>query len=83
MQNERESSVRFMIQMVINIFVCRKGMQIIAKMAIKSDKIEKKALLTFIVFALILFLLNQGAFMFFKDKNIYESLGVNRRMSIG
>lgn len=31
--------MRFMIQMIINMFVCKKGLEIISKMAIKSDRI--------------------------------------------
>jgi hypothetical protein len=75
--------MRFMIQMVINIFVCRKGLEIISKMAVKSDRIERKAIAVYILFALTLVLLNQGAFMFFKTKNLYEVIGAQRRMTIG
>jgi hypothetical protein len=64
------------------MFVCKKGLEVISKIAVKSDKIEKKAIGIFILFALTLFLLNQGAYMFFKDKNLYEVIGVSRRMSI-
>lgn len=38
MEGERETSMRFMIQMVINIFICRKGLDIISKMVVRSDK---------------------------------------------
>ena len=71
MEGERESSMRFMIQMVINMFVCRKGLDIISKMAVRSDKIERKAIAMYILMAIILFLLNQGAYMFFKNQNLY------------
>lgn len=74
--------MRFMIQMIINMFVCKKGLEIISKMSLKSDRIEKKAIAIYLLFALILFLLNQGAFMFFKDKNLYEQVGVPRSMGL-
>lgn len=51
-------------------------------MAIKSDKIEKKSVVVFLIFGMTLFLLNQGAFMFFKDKNLYELVGIPRKMNI-
>lgn len=71
-----------MIQMVINIFVCRKGLDIISKMAIRSDRIERRAIGAYLLLALVLLLLNQGAFMFFKNNNLYEVIGVKRGMGI-
>ncbi len=37
----------------------------------------------YVLFALVLLLLNQGAFMFFKNDNIYQILGIHRGMPVG
>lgn len=74
--------MRFLIQMAINMFVIKKGQEIIAANTMKSDKITFKSLLTFISLAVILIGLNQTAYFFFKNHNLYEKVGASRRFSL-
>lgn len=68
--------------MMMNIFLCKKAQEIIARETLKSDKVGLRALSIFVVFALLLFSINQGAFFYFKDANLYQQLGVRRSMGI-
>jgi hypothetical protein len=79
---ESSSSVRFFIQMLINVFLCNQVQKIISKRVVSEEKVTKKSLLIYLVFAITLFMVNQGLFFYFKDHNIYESLGVSRSLNI-
>lgn len=68
--------------MIINIFLCKKAQEIIAKRVVKEEKISKQSYLIYVVFALTLFFVNQGVYMFFKDHNLYEKIGAPRRLNI-
>lgn len=58
------------------MYVCKKGQDIIAANTMKNDKITFKSYLTFITLAVILIGLNQSAYFFFKNYNLYEKVGV-------
>ena len=68
--------------MVINVFLCKKAQEIIAKRIMKEDKISKKSYLIYFIFAITLFAANQGLFMFFKDPNLFEKIGASRQLNI-
>lgn len=70
-EEDRASSYRFFVQMIINIFLCKKAQEIIAKRVMKEDKLSKKSYLIYVVFALTLFAVNQSVYMFFKNDNLY------------
>lgn len=65
-------STRFLVQMVMNVFVCGYAKKRIAKIATKKEgKRALKSYLIFLVFAITLIGLNQGVFFFFKPANLY------------
>lgn len=78
----RETSARFFIQMIINVFLCNQAQKIISKRIMTEENISRKTIMTYVVFAITLFLVNQSIFMFFKDYNLYETLGVSRSLNI-
>lgn len=82
MQEERESSVRFFIQMALNIFLCRKGQEIIAKATVRQDRTTLRTFLYFALLASILFIVNQELYFYFKNPNLYQKLGLPRSMTI-
>ena len=47
-----------------------------------EEKISRKTIMTYIAFAITIFFVNQSFFMFFKDYNHYETLGVSRSLNI-
>jgi hypothetical protein len=57
--------------MIINIFLCKKAQDIIAKRVMKEENISKQSYLIYVIFAITLFSVNQGVYMFFKDDNLY------------
>ena len=69
--------------MIINVFLCKKAQEIIAKRVMKEPKISKQTYAIYIIFAITLFCVNQGVFMFFKDPNLYEKIGASRRLNMG
>ena len=71
MSEDRASSYRFFVQMIINIFLCKKAQEIIGKRVMKENKPTKKSYAIYIAFAITLFLVNQSIYMFFKDYNLY------------
>ena len=71
-----------MIQMAINFFVCKKGQSIIAANTMKNDKITMRSYLVFLALVVILIGLNQAAYFFFKNHNLYELVGAPRKMSL-
>ena len=81
-EEERAASYRFFVQMIINIFLCKKAQDIIGKRIMKEEKISSKSYLIYFVFAILLFTANQGIFLFFKDANLYEKIGAPRRLNI-
>ena len=81
--DDRAASFRFFIQMAINIFLCNQAQSMIGKRMAKEQNPSVKSYLIFIIFAIILFTVNQTSYMFFKDYNLYEKLGVARSLSIG
>jgi hypothetical protein len=68
---ESSSSVRFFIQMLINLFLCNQAQKMIGKRVMSEDKLSKKTIMIYIVFAITLFAVNQSLFMYFKDPNLY------------
>lgn len=66
-------STRFLVQMVMNVFVCNYAKKKIAKIATKKGgKRTLKSYLIFILFSVTLIALNQAVFFFFKPRNLYE-----------
>ena len=63
--------MRFFIQMALNIFLCRKGQEIIAKAVVRQDRTTLRTLLYFALLATLLFVLNQELYFYFKNPNIY------------
>lgn len=82
MSEDRASSYRFFVQMIINIFLCKKAQEIIGKRVMKEEKLSKKSYIIYVVFALTLFIVNQSVYMFFKDQNLYEKIGASRMLNI-
>lgn len=68
---ESASSVRFFIQMFINVFLCNQVQKMISKRVMSEDKLSKKTIMIYVVFAITLFVVNQSLFMYFKDPNLY------------
>ena len=79
--SDSASSMRFFLQMGVNIFLCKKAQDIIGKRMVKEEKISAKSYAVFIVFAVTLLLVNQSLFMFFKDYNLYEKIGAPRKLN--
>lgn len=75
-------STRFLIQMVVNIVICKYAKQRIAKIATKKQgKKAFKGYLALLLFAVLLIGLNQALFFFFKPLNLYQELNIPRSMS--
>lgn len=68
--------------MIINIFLCKKAQDIIAKRVMKEENISKQSYLIYVIFAITLFSVNQGVYMFFKDDNLYQKIGASRILNI-
>ncbi len=65
-------STRFLVQMFMNVFLCKYAKKKIAKIATKKQgKRAFKSYLIFIIFAVCLIGLNQAVFFFFKPRNLY------------
>jgi len=61
--------------MMINMYVCRKGQEIISNYTVKNDKITFKAYLMFIALVVVLLGVNQSIYFFFKNDNLYQKVG--------
>ncbi len=68
--------------MIINIFLCKKAQDMISKRVMKEEKLSKKSYLIYVIFAFMLFMVNQSIYMFFKDDNLYQKIGASRRLNI-
>ena len=68
--------------MALNIFLCRKGQEMIAKAVVRQDRVTLKTVLYFVLLATVLFLVNQELYFYFKNPNLYQQLGVPRSMTI-
>jgi len=66
-------SSRFVVQMIMNLVLCNYAQKKIAKLSMKREgKRSLKSYLVFILFAVLLFALNQAVFFFFKTPNLYQ-----------
>lgn len=65
-------STRFIVQMIMNVFVCNYAKKKFAKISTKKNgKRTLKSYLIFIIFSITLIALNQTVFFFFKPRNLY------------
>jgi|LakMenEpi03Aug12_release.lakeMendotaPanAssembly.Ray.scaffolds.fasta_scaffold154270_1 hypothetical protein len=66
-------STRFIVQMLMNVFLCNYAKKKIAKIATKKEgKRTLKSYLIFLSFAVILIGLNQTVYFVFKQRNLYQ-----------
>lgn len=66
-------SARFVVQMIMNVYVCKYAKEKISKMATKKNgKRSLKSYLVFFIFSIALITLNQTAYFIFKPRNLYE-----------
>lgn len=76
-------SSRFLVQMIMNVFICSYAQKKIAKIASKREgRRSIKSYLHFFAFAVILIALNQAVYFMFTPPNLYEELGLRRSDSI-
>ena len=76
-------SARFLVQNIMNIFICNYAQKKISKEALKKG--NKKSInyyLLFALFALTMVALNQLVYFVFKPRNLYEELELRRSMSM-
>lgn len=74
-------STRFIVQMIMNVFICNFAKKRLAKMTTKKEgKRALKSYVTFLLFVVVLIGLNQAIYFIFKPKNLYEELEIPRSM---
>lgn len=74
-------STRFLVQMIMNVVVCKYAKKKIAKIATKKQgKKAFKSYLIFLLFVVSIIGLNQAVYFFFKPRNLYEELNISRSM---
>lgn len=74
-------STRFLVQMIMNVMICKYAQKKISKIATKKEgKRALKSYLLFLGFVIIMIGLNQGVYFFFKPRNLYEELNIPRNM---
>lgn len=74
-------STRFIVQMIMNVYICNFAKKKLAKMTTKKEgKRALKSYLVFLVFVVVLIGLNQAIYFTFKPKNLYEELEIPRSM---
>ena len=76
-------SARFLVQNVMNIFICNYAQKRISKEAVKEGNRKNiKYYLLFALFAFTMIGLNQVVYFIFKPINLYEELELRRSMSM-
>lgn len=82
MDDPRDSSSRFVIQSMVNIFVCNQAGKRFNAMILKQRAITPKSYLYFAIFAFTIISINQLLFFAFKTENLYEKINLPRKLSL-
>lgn len=65
-------STRFLVQMIMNVVICRYAKNKISRIATKKQgKRAFKSYLLFLAFVIVMIGLNQAVYFFFKPLNLY------------